>query len=223
MDINIIIYRANGTFISKKVNKNLKIKKIYEILNIREKDSFFIFNNKLLNNNKTVNESNIQENSYLFEQKRLKGGIFYSIINALVKIVEFFILILKYLDDFIMIFTKVIEILPLIFNPKKLLDDILFGVSFSIKSILFGMISSVEIGSSQNPKELKPDSVPKVCVSPSLFKLLILIICPPLALLINYGARLNILELVLVVICSFLTVWCYYFPGLIFAALHILC
>jgi hypothetical protein len=42
-----------------------------------------------------------------------------------------------------------------------------------------------------------------------------------LALLINFGAGLH--GIFLVVICTILTVWCYYFPGLIFAALHILC
>lgn len=221
MEINIIVYRANGTFISKKINKNFKIKKIYDILEINKNNSYFIFNGKLLNNNKSFSDYNIEENSYLFEQKRLKGGIFSTIVRALINIVKFFILILTYLDDFIMIFVKIIEIIPLIFNPKRLIDDVIFASTFTIKSVVGGMISSVDSGASTNPEEDDPESVPKLCASPSLFKLIILILCPPLSLLMNIGFGLN--GLFLVVVCSILTVWCYYFPGLIFAALHIFC
>ena len=221
MDINIIIYRINGTFITKKINKNSEIRELYRLLKINEKESYFIFNGKILNLNKTFNDYNISDNNFLFEQKRLKGGIFSTIVRALITVVKFFILILTYLDDFIMIFIKVVEIIPLIFNPKRLIDDVIFATSFSIKSVLGGLISSIDSGSTGNPEDADPDSIPKVCVPPSLFKLFILIICPPLALLMNFGTGLN--GLFLVVVCSILTVSCYYFPGLIFAALHILC
>ena len=116
---------------------------------------------------------------------------------------------------------KAIEVVLLLFNPKKFIDDILFGVTYGIKSVVGGMISSVESGSSSNPDEENPDSVPKVCVPPSLFNLLILVICPPLALMIHNGGSFQ--GIFLVVVDAILTVSCYYFPGLIFAALHILC
>ena len=219
MDINIIVNKANGTFILKKINKNSKIKKMYEILEINDKDIYFIFNSKLLNNEKTFNDYNIKENSHLFEQKRLKGGIFSSIVNTLVIIVKFFKLILTYLDDFIMLFLKAFELLPSIFNPKKLIDDIIYGVSFGIKSVIGGMMSSISSGSSPNPVEETPESIPKVCVPPTLFNLIILIICPPLALFMNIGIN----NFYLTIICAILTIWGYYFPGLIFAALHIFC
>ena len=116
---------------------------------------------------------------------------------------------------------KAIEVLLLVFTPKKLINDILFAATFTIKSVVSGMISSADSGTSQNPKEEDPNNEPKVCVPPSLFNLFILLICPPLALFINLN--FNFQGFFLVVVCAILTVSCYYFPGLIFAALHIFC
>ena len=114
---------------------------------------------------------------------------------------------------------KAIEVVLLLFNPKKFIDDLIFGISYGIKLIVGGMMDSIDSGTVSN-KEENPDDVPKVCMSPSLFNLIILLICPPLALMIHVGGVKGIF---LTVICAILTVWCYYFPGLIFAALHILC
>jgi hypothetical protein len=213
----ILINLYNGSSILRKVNINTKIKNFIEDNNI--KNSYLSFNGKILNSKKNFLDYKIDNNDILFVNKRLKGGIFSTIIKALVKIVEFFILILKYLDDFIMIFIKLIEIIPLIFNPKKFIDDLIFGISYSIKLVVGGMMDSIDSGTVSN-KEENPDDVPKVCMPPSLFNLIILLICPPLALMIHVGGVKGIF---LTVICAILTVWCYYFPGFIFAAIHILC
>ena len=213
----ILINLYNGSSILRKVNINTKIKNFIEDNNI--KNSYLSFNGKILNSKKNFLDYKIDNNDILFVNKRLKGGIFSTIIKALVKIVEFFILILKYLDDFIMIFIKLLEIIPLIFNPKKFIDDLIFGISYSIKLVVGGMMDSIDSGTVSN-KEENPDDVPKVCMSPSLFNLIILLICPPLALMIHVGGVKGIF---LTVICAILTVWCYYFPGFIFAAIHILC
>ena len=115
---------------------------------------------------------------------------------------------------------KTIEVVLLLFNPKKFIDDIIFASTYGIKLVVGGMIDSMDTGTKSN-KEEEPDDVPKVCVPPSLFNLFVLIICPPLALMMNLNNGIQ--GLFLVVVCAILTVWCYYFPGLIFAALHILC
>ena len=67
-----------------------------------------------------------------------------------------FILILTYLDDFIMIFVKLVEIIPLIFNPKRFIDDVIFGVSYAIKLVVGGMMDSMDSGTASN-KEENPD------------------------------------------------------------------
>ena len=218
-NIQIFIKLYNNKTKIKNISKNTKIENIIKELNLD--NSYLVFNNKILSKNKNLNYYNIQNNDILFENRRIKGGIFTTIIKALVKIVEFFILILTYLDDFIMIFVKLVEIIPLIFNPKKFIDDIIFGVTYAIKTVVGGMISSIDDGTKKNPDEKEPDNVPKVCVSPTLFNLIILLICPPLALMIHNGSSFQ--GIFLVVVDAILTVWCYYFPGLIFAALHILC
>jgi len=116
---------------------------------------------------------------------------------------------------------KAIELVLLLFNPKKFIDDILFGVTYAIKLVIGGMMDSIDSGTQSNKGEEDPDNVPKVCLPPTLFNLFLLIICPPLALMIHLGSGLQ--GIFLVIVCAILTVWCYYFPGLIFAALHILC
>ena len=213
----IFINFYNGASIVRKLNIKTEVSKLIKDMDIE--NGYVMFNGKILNPKEKFNTYNIEDNDILFVNKRLHGGIFSTIVKALVKIVEFFILILTYLDDFVMIFVKLVEIIPLIFNPKKFIDDIIFGVSYAIKLVIGGMMDSMDSGTASN-KEENPDDVPKVCMPPSLLTLLFLVICPPLALMINVG---GIKGIFLTVICSILTVWCYYFPGLIFAALHILC
>jgi len=211
--------KNNSSIIFKTFNKNTKIKDILKSLEIE--DSYLLFCGKILKEDKTLVDYGIQNYDLIFENKRIKGGIFSTIVRALVKIVEFFILILTYLDDFIMIFVKLVEIIPLIFNPKKFIDDILFGVTYAIKLVVGGMMDSMDSGTQSNKGDEDPDNVPKLCLPPTLFNLFLLIICPPLALIIHLGSGLQ--GIFLVIVCAILTVWCYYFPGLIFAALHIIC
>ena len=116
---------------------------------------------------------------------------------------------------------KAIEVVLLLFNPKKFIDDIIFSVTYAIKLVIGGMMDSIDSGTQSNKGDEEPDNVPKVCLPPSLFNMFLLIICPPLALMIHLGSGLQ--GLFLVIVCAISTVWCYYFPGLIFAALHILC
>ena len=58
-----------------------------------------------------------------------------------------------------------------------------------------------------------------VCVSPSLFRLIILVLCPPLAIFLHKGLA-GILS---VILCSLMTYFLYYFPGFIYAALIVFC
>ena len=76
---------------------------------------------------------------------------------------------------------KAIEVALLIFDPKKFINDLIFGVTFGIKTLFSGMFSSVESGSSVEnavEKEAK-GKIPKVCVSPTLMNLIFMVICPP--------------------------------------------
>lgn len=199
-------------------------------ININKNDFYLICNDKLL-----VSINNLQENDSITVIRKLKGGVlfFAGQIASIAAVIVILIVLMKPLLDIIKIMTmiiniagkilalfpKVFETILLVFNPKKLIDDIIYGVSFGIKSVIGGMMSSISSGSSPNPVEETPESIPKVCVPPTLFNLIILIICPPLALVMNIGTN----NFYLTIICAILTIWGYYFPGLIFAALHIFC
>jgi hypothetical protein len=217
---------------------NININNLEELKNIIEykfklkKDSYYLIHNGKL----FSNVSNLEDNDTLKIILKTKGGelfflgqmasilgiiaILVILMKPLIDIIKIVVMIIKIVAQLLALFPQIIETILLVFNPKKLMDDIIFGVTYGIKLVVGGMMDSMDAGTKSN-KEEDPDNVPKVCIPPSLFNLFVLIICPPLALLINYGSGLN--GIFLVVICTILTVWCYYFPGLIFAAMHILC
>ena len=80
-------------------------------------------------------------------------------------------------------------------------------------------------GTSSNPDSIRDAAkkasgqIPKVCASPTIMNIIILVLCPPLALFFDRGIQ----GLFHVLVCGLLTVKLYYFPGFIYAALHILC
>ena len=108
-----------------------------------------------------------------------------------------------------------------IFNPKKFINDLIFGVTFGVKMMFSGLFSFANAGTSVKSLDAQEESnnMPRVCVSPSLMNLIFLVICPPLALFLDRGLG----GLFHVIVCSILTVKLFYFPGFIYAALHILC
>ena len=123
---------------------------------------------------------------------------------------------------------KIIELVINVFSPDKIINDIIYGVTEGMRL----MFSSLVGGISSRPKKsdnTNPDAgkhvfgsskkTDVVCLKPSLFNIIILIICPPLALLLNEGIK----AWYLIIICALMTYYLYYIPGFIFAALHILC
>ena len=139
--------------------------------------------------------------------------------NAFVTLGEMIISILK-------AFPKLLSIFTILTDPVKVIKDIVFGISTGIYMIfdaiidmLFGDIRramgiSTEQGSNDGDQFADKQ---KKCIPPSVTKLLLLILCPPLALLLERGIH----SILYVFICCILTYF-YYFPGLIYAALHIL-
>ena len=220
--VQIFIQSFDGKTIVKFVDKTFKVRELYTHFKNDPLKTYFTYNGKMLNNNKTFIDHGIDNNDIIFLNSRLNGGIFPILIAALVAVSGFMIALMVLLEDLIIIFIKLIEIIPLIFDPKKFIDDLIFGISYGISSLMSGIFSSINSGtSSSKSKRFDDDTskVPKVCVSPTIFNLVLLLICPPLALFMDRGIQ----GMFLVIVCAILTVKLYYFPGLIFAALHILC
>ena len=137
---------------------------------------------------------------------------------AVVSIVQLLVELLEMLPN-------LVEAAISIFNPTKLIDDILFGITAGINKVMGAFIDSMDF-SSANPKGSSGDGPfgtikegKPVCVPPTMLNIISLILCPPLALFLHSGIK----GFFQVIVCSLLTLKAYYFPGLIYAALHILC
>ena len=129
-----------------------------------------------------------------------------------------------------------------VFNLNNLLNDVIGGIFVSFNVVFqaaIDMFSPRKTIRDNNPNKKNTStgifgfSRPKKngkfinpvnandrrCFPPTLARLILMIICPPFALFTHVGLR----RWYYVVICALLTVYGYYFPGLLYAALHILC
>ena len=96
-----------------------------------------------------------------------------------------FIKLVTLIDDILEIMFKVFEIVPLVFEPTKLIDDALFGAAAGINKVMGALIDSADF-SSANPRESPGDgpfgTIDKgkpVCVPPTMVNIIFLILCPP--------------------------------------------
>ena len=194
------------------------------------------YNNKLLT---PLNFNEISNNGIININLRIKGGIITKVIGMIFKfldpltspitdIIMALVSMVGLLIDFLKIFPKLVKSAFTIFTPDKFINDVLFGVLGGIKLIFGGILGSINsdivgdqsstyngpFGVSENGKKKKP-----VCVKPTLMNLIILLLCPPLAIFLHKG----IYGMGHIFICSLMTYFLYYFPGLIYASLLVLC
>jgi hypothetical protein len=144
---------------------------------------------------------------------------FKNMINAIVGIADLILQI-------ILLLPKLVELITNIFTPDKLINDIIYGVTTGFTTMINALINNItNVFSEQNKTTtsnadgIYSDNVPKTCIKPTIINLIILVLCPPLAILISKGLS----GFLLILICAILTYYMYYFPGLLFAALHVLC
>ena len=158
---------------------------------------------------------------------KLKGGFINAILDLLNGLVKLFTDLGVMLVELSRLLLLAIEMIPLIFDPAKLIDDIMFGITYGINTAMGGVMGSID---PKKPEEEKQTSglfdvntkkdTSTVCISPSLSVILLLILCPPLAIFYKYSF---IKAIIPSIICGVLCVKLYYFPGLLFAALMVLC
>ena len=100
------------------------------------------------------------------------------------------------IEDIIMLFDKLVKSAITIFTPDKFINDVLFGVIGGIKMIFGGILGSINgdiIGGKESTyngifgvsKDEK--NTGNLCIKPTLLNLIILILCPPLAIFLNKG------------------------------------
>ena len=152
---------------------------------------------------------------------------------------------------FALLVGDIFKVLPLVFevafqilDPFAFVKDLLFGIIIGIEKLLTGVID-IMFGKMQESGEKFPggkqglfqDGIfstkkrdPKTgkivesnntkCIPPSTLRLIMMVLCPPFSIFMKYGILRGWLWIIL---CTILTYYFYYFPGLIFASLHTLC
>ena len=186
---------------------------------------------KLLTNQVLDDLTKSTNNLYIKVNRKLKGGfgiaMFAALIFPMIFIGKGFFRLGEVIETFFGLLFNFLEMIPLIFDPPRLMDDIMFAVSFSINT-LFGKVGEAVSSSANKPKdENKPEGPFGVtnkkqakCIDPTFSTILLLIICPPMAIFMKLGFLRGIVS---AIICGVLCVKLFYFPGLLFAILHVLC
>ena len=139
-------------------------------------------------------------------------------IPSLVALGAFFALVADMFKPLFSIFMKLFELIPLLFNPVRLVNEVISGITlgftFLVSSIFDHLNPHKYLGT--RDKKKKKDIMPKsTCYSLNFINIIILVICPPFAIFQKYGWD----KFWEVIICAFLSVYCYYIPGFLYALL----
>ena len=146
---------------------------------------------------------------------------------------------------FTLLFSDVLKILPLLveaafslLDPISFVKDLFFGIMMGIELLMKG-IADIFIGKAQESGEkipgfkngLFPNGIfggskktqngnTVQCLKPTTIRLILMVLCPPFAIFTKYGLLRGWFWIIL---CWILTYNLYYFPGLLFSALHTMC
>lgn len=150
------------------------------------------------------------------------GGFFDFLFGAILKplrdIIKGAIQLVKFL---IILVTKIPEILEFvftIFQPSKLLNDIVIGIVMGIQLLFRNLLDKLNLSSYFSGKgKISKNCKGKHCYKLTFLNSFVLLLCPPGAIFMKGGIRLWFE----ILICSMLTIYAYYFPGLLFALLII--
>ncbi len=139
----------------------------------------------------------------------------------------------------ITIFPILIRLVFSILDPGNFLKDLVFGIIIGIELLVKGL-ADIFIGKAQENGEKIPgfknglfpngilgssnetrDTEETVkCLQPTTIRLILMVLCPPFAVFMKYGLLRGWFW---IIIAWILTYYCYYFPGLLFSALHTMC
>ena len=227
MKIQLFIHLLDDKISLVNVSNTISVKNLTKQLNKKFNligETILKTSTNLLKNDITLIKNNISDNDHIYIVNKVKGGIIELLVKLLTGMANLFTNLGSLITDILGILLNILEMIPNIFSPDKLINDIIYGINEGIKSLLtslFGNIIPRPTKTENKDAGLfgSDDQNKVVCVKPTVITLLILILCPPLALLLSEGIR----AWYLVIICALMTYYLYYVPGFIFAALHILC
>ena len=141
-------------------------------------------------------------------------------VDAILSLKDLAVGALKIILKLLKSFPKFFSIFTYITDPVKLIKDIVYGIKAGFMMI-FNFIYDNTLGRIVSLFLIKNDKENtkkgKTCFKNSFIEVLILVLCPPLALFIKKG----IAGIFSIIIASLLTYF-YYIPGLIYTSLYIL-
>ena len=146
-----------------------------------------------------------------------------AIFKPIVGIIKTVLGILALIVELLKMIPKIFQLFFELTDPIKFMKDSMFGVTSGIVLIfngildtLFGNLANKYKFTLNNEKTNKENE--KIdCIQPTLMEIIILILCPPLAIFIRKGMKGTLIILITTILTCF-----YYFPGVIFASLYIL-
>ena len=140
-------------------------------------------------------------------------------VDAIFGLKDFAEKIIKVVLKTLKIFPKFLSIFVYFTDPVKVIKDAVFAFKTGIMMIfdaLFGRIIQI-ISSAFIDIKTEKEKEQKSCFSKSIIGIILLVLCPPLALFAKHGIR----YIFNIIVASVLTYF-YYFPGLIYSSLYIL-
>ena len=230
MKIQLFVHLLDEKVSLVKVSNAISVKNLTKYLTKKFKlkgDIIIKTTTNLLKKDITLLENNVKNNDDIYVLTKVKGGIVDVIVKLLTAIVALFKNLGGLITDLIGIIMNILELIPQVFSPDKLINDIIYGIIKGITSMLSTLMGGINRRPKKSDDNLDGGSqlfgsskrARVVCIKPSTMTLIMLILCPPLALLLTEGIK----AWYMVIICALMTYYLYYIPGFIFAALHILC
>lgn len=138
-----------------------------------------------------------------------------TILEAVIKMIVLLIQLIKALPKLFSLFT-------IFTDPAKVLKDVLNGLFIGFKMILYTFIDALTGTAHKKSREYlgklgKNKKDGEACFAPKFIELLILVLCPPLAVFMRKG-----ISAILIILLTFVLTYFYYIPGLVFGAIQIL-
>jgi uncharacterized membrane protein YqaE (UPF0057 family) len=145
--------------------------------------------------------------------------------DAIISLGQLAIKLPVFIFNIMKIMPKLLNLFAIFTDPGKVIKDIFFGLFTGIYMVLEATLDMIfgdmyramggEVDEGGNGGSMDDGSK---CIPPSMVKLILLVLCPPLAVMLEVGLA----GLLYVLICCFLT-YLFYFPGLIYGSLFVLC
>ena len=146
------------------------------------------------------------------------------LIHPIEKMFESMEELMKLITTILSIFPKILQLFYELTDPGKFILDVQYAITSgrilifnTIIDILFGKLAYKYKIVIDNDKDKSHKYDKEDCIQPTFIELLILILCPPLAIFIRKGMKGTGIILITAILTCF-----YYLPGVIFASLHIL-